>query len=242
MYIHAHTCNNNIYVYIYINTFYMLLFMRCECMHVLHMFGQHIAKTSSHGFKATRLPQNVPSILPHGQKIPGKKKRSKKGPWKKNAYENVRFNGVIDRNKYDHFSNLESFPTDSGWVYLRICNDNGLTTTPFLCFPNSSKSAGLPGYHSATWPSGEVTKKQHAGAETFSGHRQALMKFFWELSCRRCRLGSPFENISTLSDAKSYMWVYMWIMNYESGLTQKFSVNKMILGLSSPISFLTNQM
>lgn len=58
----------------------MLLFMRCECMHVLHMFGQHIAKTSSHGFKATRLPQNVPSILPHGQKIPGKKKRSKKGP------------------------------------------------------------------------------------------------------------------------------------------------------------------
>ena len=29
-------------------------------------------------------------------------------------------------------------------------------------------------------------------------------------------------------------------MNYESGLTQKFSVNKMILGLSSPISFLSN--
>lgn len=104
---------------------------------------------------------------------------------------------------------------------------------------NSSKCAGL-GYHSATWPSGEVTKKQHAGAETFSGHRQALMKFFWELSCRRCRLGSPFFNTSTLSDAKSYMWVYMWIMNYESGLTQKFSVNKMILGLSSPISFLSN--
>lgn len=112
----------------------MLLFMRCECMHVLHMFGQHIARLQATALKPRGFRKMFQAYFPMVKKSQVRKRGQKKGPEKKNAYENVRFNGVIDRNKYDHFSNLESFPTDSGWVYLYICNDNGLTTTPFLCW------------------------------------------------------------------------------------------------------------
>ena len=232
----------------------MFQFMRSECMYVLHMFGQHIAKTS----KPWKASKEVPSIFPTMViKSRGKKwNPPKKRPLKKKCLKKCHQKNPSKNRKGNiccFFSIPESFPPP-------------LTQSPnfLVCFffePQRSGYQRLDSIFVLGFPPnvpdlasarqhGHLENSKTAGAETFSrdpqknraGKQHDFWRFLLGLSYRRCwyvhLFSTLFRFLWCLITAYIYIYAYIWIMNLFS---LSFSSTRWFLDVHHTSHFFPNK-